>query len=129
MCDAHQLRNRATRLLAMAYKAGKEGHLDCAERFTQRASEILDQPTALERLGTQGGERVTEHPEPRTTAMCIASSSMFFGTFSSSMTSKYSSCFRTSYGYRSVIPIRPLPRAEDDYRDVNVSSLVILGCP
>ena len=50
---AHQLRNRATRLLAMAYKARKEGHLDFADRFTQRASEILDQSTALERLGTQ----------------------------------------------------------------------------
>jgi hypothetical protein len=60
MWDAHQLRNRATCLLAMAYKARKEGHLDCAERFTQRASEILDHPTALERLGTQSGESVTE---------------------------------------------------------------------
>jgi hypothetical protein len=66
MWNAHQLRNRATRLLAMAYKARKEGHLDCAERFTQRAYEILDQPTALERLGTQSDERVTEHPEPKT---------------------------------------------------------------
>ena len=55
MPTAHQLRNRATRLLAMAYKARKEGHLDYAERFTQRASEILDQSTALERLGTQRG--------------------------------------------------------------------------
>jgi len=60
MWNAHQLRNRATHLLATAYKARKEGHLDCAERFTQRAAEILDQPTALERLGTQNGERVTE---------------------------------------------------------------------
>jgi hypothetical protein len=40
-----------------------------AERFTQRASEILDQPTALERLGTQSGEKVAERPEPKQTAM------------------------------------------------------------
>jgi hypothetical protein len=53
MSDEHQLRNRATRLLAMAYNARKESHLDCAERLTQRASEILNHPTTLERLGTQ----------------------------------------------------------------------------
>jgi hypothetical protein len=60
-----QLQNRAARLLAMALKAREEGHLDSAERFTQRASEILDQPSALERLGTQGGEKVIEHPEAK----------------------------------------------------------------
>ena len=62
MLDQDQLRNRAARLLALALKARKEGHLDCAERFTQRASEILDHPTALERLGTQSGEKVAEQP-------------------------------------------------------------------
>jgi hypothetical protein len=45
-----QLQNRAARLLAMALKAREEGHLDSAERFTQRASEILDQPSAPEGL-------------------------------------------------------------------------------
>jgi hypothetical protein len=59
------LRNRATRLLAMAYKARKEGHLDYADRFTQRASEILDRSTALERLGTQSGEKIAAHSEPK----------------------------------------------------------------
>jgi hypothetical protein len=49
----------------MALKAREEGHLDYAERFTQRASEILDQPSALERLGTQSGEKVAEQPEPK----------------------------------------------------------------
>ena len=44
MPTAHQLRNRATCLLAMAYKARKEGHLDYAERFTQRASEFWISP-------------------------------------------------------------------------------------
>ena len=43
----------------MAYKAGKDGHLDRAERFTQRASEILDQPTALERLGASTAKLLT----------------------------------------------------------------------
>jgi hypothetical protein len=65
MSDQDELRNRAARLLAMALKAREEGHLDSAERFTQRASEILDQPSALERLGTQRGEKVIEPPEPK----------------------------------------------------------------
>ena len=64
MSDQVQLRNRAARLLAMALKAREEGHLESAERFTQRASEILDHPSALERLGTQSGEKVIEHCEP-----------------------------------------------------------------
>ena len=64
MLNQDQLRNRAARLLALALKAREEGHLDNAERFTQRASEILEHPTALERLGTQSGEKATEHPEP-----------------------------------------------------------------
>ena len=55
MSNQDQLQNRAAHLLAMALKAREEGHLDSAERFTQRAAEILDQPSALERLGTQGG--------------------------------------------------------------------------
>jgi hypothetical protein len=66
MSDQDQLHIRAARLLAMALKAREEGHLDSAERFTQRAAEILDHPTALERFGTHGGEKVTEQPEPKT---------------------------------------------------------------
>jgi len=66
MTDQDQLRSRVARLLAMARKAREEGHLDYAERFTQKASEILVQPTALERLGTQSGEKVAEQPEPKT---------------------------------------------------------------
>ena len=66
MSTAHQLRNRATRLLAMAYKARKQGRLDYAEHFTQRASEILERSTALERLGTQSGEKIAGHSEPKT---------------------------------------------------------------
>jgi hypothetical protein len=65
MSEQDQLRSRVARLLAMARRAREEGHLDFAERFTQRASEILDQPTALERLGTQSGEKVAEQPEPK----------------------------------------------------------------
>jgi hypothetical protein len=54
MSNQDQLRNRSSRLLAMAMNARNEGHLDYAERFTQRASEILNHSTTLERLGTQG---------------------------------------------------------------------------
>jgi hypothetical protein len=53
MSDQDQLRNRSARLVAMAVNARSEGHLDYAQRFMQRASEILNHPTALERLGTQ----------------------------------------------------------------------------
>jgi hypothetical protein len=60
MSDQDQLQNRAARLLAMALKAREEGHPDYAEQLTQRAAEILDHPTALERLGTKSGEK---HPE------------------------------------------------------------------
>jgi hypothetical protein len=66
MSDRDQLQNRAARLLAMALKAREEGHLDNAERFTQRATEVLDHPTALERLGTHSEPKVTEHSEPKT---------------------------------------------------------------
>jgi hypothetical protein len=66
MSDLDQLQMRAARFLAMALKARDEGHLDSAERFTQKAAEILDHPTALERLGTQSGAKVTEQPEPKT---------------------------------------------------------------
>jgi hypothetical protein len=53
MSNQEQLRNRSTRLVAMAVNARSEGRLDYAQRFMQRASEILNHPTALERLGTQ----------------------------------------------------------------------------
>jgi hypothetical protein len=54
MSDKDQLRNRSARLLAMALNGRNKGHLDYTARFIQRASEILNRPTALERLGTQG---------------------------------------------------------------------------
>jgi hypothetical protein len=65
MSDQDQLQIRAARLLAMALKAREEGHIDSAERFTQRAAEILNHPTALERFGTRSGENVTEQPQPK----------------------------------------------------------------
>jgi hypothetical protein len=53
MSDHDQLRNRSARLVAMAVNARIEGHFDYAQRFMQRASEILNHTTGLERLGTQ----------------------------------------------------------------------------
>jgi hypothetical protein len=47
MSDQDQLRNRSERLLAMALKAREDGHLDYADRLTQRAAEILEPSTAL----------------------------------------------------------------------------------
>jgi hypothetical protein len=52
MSDEDQLQNRSARLVAMAVNARNEGHLDYAHRVMQRASEILNHPTAFERLGT-----------------------------------------------------------------------------
>jgi hypothetical protein len=66
MSDQDQLQMRAARLLAMALKAREEGHFEYAERCTQKAAEILDHPTALERLGTESRENVTGHPDPKT---------------------------------------------------------------
>src|ERR1700692_2652391 len=40
--------------------------------------------------------------------MCLARSSMSLVTLTSWISSKYSSSDRTSYGYRSSVPIRPL---------------------
>jgi hypothetical protein len=68
MLNKDQLRNRAARLLALALKAREEGHLDNAERFTQRASEILEHPTALERLGTQVARKPQSTPSRMQTA-------------------------------------------------------------
>ena len=62
MSDQSQSLKRAAHLFALSLKAREEGHLDYAERLTQRASEILNHPTALERLGTQNGQRIPECP-------------------------------------------------------------------
>jgi hypothetical protein len=63
MTDQDQLRGRAARLLAIAHKAREQGHLDNAERFTQRAAEILEPSTASERLGTQSYKTDTSEPK------------------------------------------------------------------
>jgi rubrerythrin len=65
MSDQDQSQIRAARLLAMALKAREEGYIDVADRFTQRAAEILDHPTALERFGTRSGEKIAAHFEPK----------------------------------------------------------------
>jgi hypothetical protein len=47
--DADQLRNRATRLLALAQKAREEGHPDYAEELTRLATEAVGQAVTMER--------------------------------------------------------------------------------
>jgi hypothetical protein len=47
--DADQLRNRATRLFALAQKAREEGHLDYAEELTRLAIEAVGQAVTMER--------------------------------------------------------------------------------
>ena len=49
MSDAEQLRDRATRLLALALKARDNGHRQYADELTQLASEAFDQATDMER--------------------------------------------------------------------------------
>jgi hypothetical protein len=56
MSDADQLRDRATRLLALALKARDDGHPQYADELTQLASEAFDQATDMER-------RFVPHPE------------------------------------------------------------------
>lgn len=48
MTDAERLRDRATRLLALALKAREEGRQEHADELTQLASEALDQATEIE---------------------------------------------------------------------------------
>jgi hypothetical protein len=56
MSDADQLRNRATRLLALALKVRDYGLSEYADELTQLASEAFDQATDMER-------RFVPHPE------------------------------------------------------------------
>jgi cellobiose-specific phosphotransferase system component IIA len=49
MSDADQLRDRATRLLALALKARDNGHFEYADELTQLASEAFDQAADMER--------------------------------------------------------------------------------
>lgn len=54
--DADQLRDRATRLLALALKARDDGHPQYADELTRLASEAFDQATDMER-------RLIPHPK------------------------------------------------------------------
>jgi hypothetical protein len=49
MSDADQLRDRATRLLALALKARDNGLSEYADELTQLASEAFDQAADMER--------------------------------------------------------------------------------
>jgi hypothetical protein len=49
MDDAERLRNRATRLFALAIRAREEGHMDYAAELTDLASEALAQAEEMER--------------------------------------------------------------------------------
>jgi hypothetical protein len=73
MLDPEQLRERATRLLAMALKAREDGHADYAERLTERASHLLDEATAMENHHTPKPEgsvgqpaQQQQQPQPKT---------------------------------------------------------------
>jgi hypothetical protein len=66
MSDQSQSLKRAAHLFALSLKAREEGHLDYAERLTQRASEILNQHTALERFGTQCCQKRNKGPHSNT---------------------------------------------------------------
>jgi hypothetical protein len=71
MSDADQLRNRATRLLALALKARDDGHPQYADELTQFASEAFEQATDMERRlvpnpGTQPQQPAQQQqPQPK----------------------------------------------------------------
>ena len=48
MSDAVQIRDRASRLFALALKARENGLLDYAEQLTQLASEAVEQAATME---------------------------------------------------------------------------------
>jgi hypothetical protein len=62
MSDANQLRDRATRLLALALKARDNGHPQYAEELTQLASEAFDQATDMERRFAPYPENQSQQP-------------------------------------------------------------------
>lgn len=53
MSEQPRLPTRGARLVALALNACDEGHFGFAAHLTQRAAEVRNRPTALERLGTQ----------------------------------------------------------------------------
>ena len=50
MADAVRLRDRASRVLALALKARNDGNEDSAEELTRLAAEAFDQATEIEML-------------------------------------------------------------------------------
>ena len=48
MSDAVQIRDRASRLFALALKVREDGLLNYAEQLTQMASEAVEQATTME---------------------------------------------------------------------------------
>jgi hypothetical protein len=56
MSDANQVRNRATRLLALALKARDNGLSEYADELTQLATEAFDHAADMERRSTRPNE-------------------------------------------------------------------------
>jgi hypothetical protein len=57
MDDADRLRNRATRLLALAILSREQGHIEHSDQLTQLASEILVHAEEMERRFSPEGTR------------------------------------------------------------------------
>ena len=69
MADANQLRERGTRLLALALNARQSGQADYAEALTRMAAESFDQATDTERRfasqPTVHYEQQHQQPQPK----------------------------------------------------------------
>jgi hypothetical protein len=61
MENTDQLRDRASRLLAMAISAREKGQPEYADRLTEQATDFLDAAKAVESVAAQQ----QQHPQPK----------------------------------------------------------------
>jgi cellobiose-specific phosphotransferase system component IIA len=60
MANADQMRDRASRLLAMALSARDKGQIEYADKLTKQASDVLDEATKAQAPAIQPAEE----PQP-----------------------------------------------------------------
>jgi cellobiose-specific phosphotransferase system component IIA len=60
MANADQMRDRASRLLAMALSARDKGQIEYADKLAKQASDVLDEATKTQALAIQPAEE----PQP-----------------------------------------------------------------
>jgi hypothetical protein len=71
VANSYQMRERASRLFAMALNARDKGQIEYADKLTKQAADILDEATAAETSSTQNPEppqqaaQQPQQPQPK----------------------------------------------------------------